>query len=177
MPDTKEMQRVWFVYDEKNVKFYHDFFEAYEVEIVHYDLERGLQFPDVFIQGRRVVKSDSKTLLPGTNHTVYRKDYEKVSSAFRNNPEVIVKKAKNYIGEKKWGFFSRWSSTMANECVLVDYETYYNRGYRFARIVHAHCSDLLYAEATHSLSGVAVLDFILSHTSFNQIFPRITHSS
>ncbi|XP_056015738.1 uncharacterized protein LOC125674044 [Ostrea edulis] len=160
--DVKEnIPKVCFLYDDENIKFYHDFCGTYEVEIVHYDLERGLRFPDVFIQGKRVVKFERKTLNPGKKHKVYQKEYAKLPAAYRNSPENIERKALEKIGERRWTFSSRWSSNLANECVLVDPETYYSRGYRFSRIVHTRCFELLYAEATHRLSGLSFLEYVL----------------
>ncbi|XP_048769779.2 uncharacterized protein LOC125675962 [Ostrea edulis] len=167
--DKEDIPSVCFLYDDKNIKFYHGFCGTYEVEIVHYDLERGLRFPDVFIQGKRVVKFERKTLNPGKKHTIYQKDYAKISAAYRNSPGNTVGKALKKIGERQWTFSSRWSSHLADECALVDPESYYSRGYRFSRIVHTRCFELLYAETTHRLSGLAVLDYVLSHINVDHL--------
>lgn len=136
------------VADEKHVKLYHDLDQTYRVEIVHYDLERGLKFPDVLLEDARVVKFETTTLYIGTEHRVYKKDFLE-SKAYRNVPEVIIQKALDRISERKWTWTGKWSSNLATECVIVDLDKYYYRGYRFGRLVQSQCFELFYADTIH----------------------------
>lgn len=136
---------VYFLADDKHIKMYHDIYGTYRVEIVHYDLENGLRFPDVLFYSARVVKFETMILSVGTKHNVYKKNFVKCE-AYRNVPEVIIEKALEKIGERKWEFFGKWSSCLAAECTIVDLDRYYHRGYRFARLVQSQCFELLYAQ-------------------------------
>lgn len=148
--------------DGKHIKLYHDLLQTYHVEIVHYDLERGLKFPDVLFPSARVVKFETTTLSIGTKHDVYKKNLVK-SEAYRNVPEVTIQNALDMIGEQKWSLFGKWSSDFATECVIVDIDRYYNRGYRFARLVQSQCFDLLYGETLRRCQ-----DFGLDRISFQE---------
>lgn len=148
--------------DGKHIKLYHDLLQTYHVEIVHYDLERGLKFPDVLFPSARVVKFETTTLSIGTKHDVYKKNLVK-SEAYRNVPEVTIQNALDMIGEQKWSLFGKWSSDFATECVIVDLDRYYNRGYRFARLVQSQCFDLLYGETLRRCQ-----DFGLDRISFQE---------
>lgn len=141
--------------DDKHIKLYHDLLQKYRVEIVHYDLGRGLRFPDVLFQSARVVKFETTTLSIGTEHAVYKKNFL-ASEAYRNVPEVTIQKALDKIGEQKWTLFGKWSSDLATECVIVDLDRYYNRGYRFARLVQSQCFDLLYAETLRRCQDIGL---------------------
>lgn len=79
----------------------------------------------------RLVKFETTTLSIGTKHDVYKKKLVE-SEAYRNVPEVTIQNALDMIGEQKWSLFGKWSSDFATECVIVDLDRYYNRGYRFA---------------------------------------------
>lgn len=127
---------VYFLADDKHIKMYHNIYGTYRVEIVHYDLENGLRFPDVMFNSARVVKFETMTLSIGTKHNVYKKNFVKCE-AYRNVPEVVIEKALEKIGERKWDFFGKWSSCLAAECTIVDLDRYYHRGYRFARLVQS----------------------------------------
>lgn len=143
---------VYFLADDKHIKMYHDIHGTYRVEIVHYDLENGLRFPDVMFNSTRVVKFETMTLSIGTKHNVYKKKIVKCE-AYRNVPEVIIEKALEKIGERKWDFFGKWSSCLAAECTIVDLDRYYHRGYRFARLVQSQCFELLYAQISSRCQG------------------------
>lgn len=39
------------------------------------------------------------------------------------------------IGEYKWFLFGKWLFDFVIECVIVDFDRYYNCGYRFVRFV------------------------------------------
>lgn len=132
--------------DDEYIRLYHNLHKIYHVEIIHYDLEAGLRFPDILMTSKRVVKSEVITLDLDRKHTVYKKTFANNVKAYRNQPEVILQKAASKIGERRWTFFGRWSSDVANECVLVDQDTYYSRGERFARLVHSNSFNLLYDE-------------------------------
>lgn len=145
--DIKEARpRIHFSVANGYIKLYHNFHRLYQVELIHYELERGLKFPDIFFNSTRVVKSEVKTLNLENKHTVYKKTFAKNSKAYRNPPEVIVRKAVEKIGERRWSLFGRWSSDFVKECVLVDRETYYSRGERFARRFYSSIFDLLYQD-------------------------------
>lgn len=148
--------------DKKHIKLYHDLLQTYRVEIIHYDLEKGLKFPDVLFESARVVKFETTTISIGTEHDVYKKDFVK-SEAYRNVPDVIIQKALDRIGERKWTWTGKWSSNLAAECVIVDLDKYYTRGYRLASAVHAQCFDLLYAHTLRSCqdSGLERISFIM----------------
>lgn len=75
--------------DGKHIKLYHGLLQTYHVEIVPYDLERGLKFPDVLFPSARVVKFETTTLSIGTKHGVYKKNLVE-SEAHRNVPEVTI---------------------------------------------------------------------------------------
>lgn len=148
--------------DEKHIKLYHDLLQTYRVEIIHYDLEKGLKFPDVLFESTRVVKFETTTISIGTQHDIYKKDFVE-SEAYRNVPEVTIQRALNRIGERKWTWFEKWSSDLAAECVIVDIDEYYNRGYRLARLVQAQCFDLLYAHTLRRCqdSGLERISYIM----------------
>lgn len=152
----KDRPRIHFLAGNGLIKLYHNFHRLYQVEIIHYELEGGLKFPDIFINKTRVVKSEVKTLnLENDEHTVYKKTFAEV---YRNQPEEIVRKAVEKIGERKWKFFGRWSSDFVNECVLVDDNTYYSRGEKFARLLHASFSNRLYHD-TMALGTCSIFGF------------------
>lgn len=148
--------------DGKHIKLYHDLLQTYHVEIVHYDLERGLKFPDILFPSARVVKFETTTLSIGTKHDVYKKKLVE-SEAYRNVPKVTIQNALDMIGEQKWSLFGKWSSDFATECVIVDLDRYYNRGYRFARLVQSQCFDLFYGETLRRCQ-----DFGLDRISFQE---------
>lgn len=110
----------------------------------------------------RVVKFETTTLSIGTKHDVYKKNLVK-SEAYRNVPEVTIQNALDMIGEQKWSLFGKWSSDFATECVIVDLDRYYNRGYRFARLVQSQCFDLFYGETLRRCQ-----DFGLDRISFQE---------
>lgn len=161
--ENKDRPRIHFLVDDEHIRLYHSLYKIYQVEIIHYDLEKGLRFPDVLFASSRVVKSEVKTLDLENKHTVYKKIFAEDSKAYRNQPGIIVQKAVEKIGERRWDLFGRWSSDVAEECVLVDRETYYSRGDRFARIVHANSFDLLYAElmAGGTCSSLSFIDYVM----------------
>lgn len=115
----------------------------------------------------RVVKFETVTLSIGTKHAVYKKNFGE-SEAYRNVPEVTIQKAFDKIGERKWDWFKKWSSDLATECVMVDLDRYYNRGYRFAKLIHSQCFDLLYADQ-ESGSGLERISYLIN---FLMKFPR-----
>lgn len=156
-----DIPKVHFLVDEKNIKLYHNLSGSCRVEIVHYDLERGLRFPDVLFRSSRVVKFETKTLSMGDKHTVYRKKY-KISDAYKNLPDVIVERAVARQGERKWHLIGNWSSHLVTECVVVNLDTYYNRGYRFARLVQNGAYNFLCADLTQRCSGFELIDSLMN---------------
>lgn len=148
----RDVPIIYFLADDKHIKLYHDIHGTYRVEIVHYDLENGLRFPDVMFNSARVVKFETMTLSIGTKHNVYKKKFVKCE-AYRNVPEAIIEKALDKIGERKWAYFGKWSSDLAAECAIVDIDRYYHRGYRFARLVQSQCFELLYSQTSSRCQG------------------------
>lgn len=139
--EREDKANIYFMVDnDRCIKLFHDLSRIYQVEIIHYDLERGLRFPDVFLSSRRRVKIET-VVLDLNKKRAFKKTFPR---AHRRQPDLIIQKALEKVGEANWGFFERWSSTMAEECALVDEETYYRRGERLGRIIHSNCSDLLY---------------------------------
>lgn len=77
--------------DEKNIKFYYNFSGSCCVEIVYYDLERGLRFFDVLFCLFRVVKFEIKIFFMGDKYIVYCKKY-KILDVYKNLFDVIVER-------------------------------------------------------------------------------------
>lgn len=119
-----------------------------------------------------MVKFETMALSIGTKHDVYKKTVGE-SEAYRNVPEVTIQKALDKIGERNWTLFGKWSSDLATECVMVDLDRYYIRGYRFARLVQSQCFDLLYAEALRRCQDYG-LERIISQESGSGL-ERITY--
>lgn len=159
----RDVPIIYFLADDKHIKLYHDIYGTYRVEIVHYDLENGFRLSDVMFNSARVVKFETMTLSISTKHNVYKKNFVKCE-AYRNVPEVIIEKALEKIGERKWSFFGKWSSNLAVECAIVDIDRYYHRGYRFARLVQSQCFELLYARTLSRCQGYGLqrLIFLLN---------------
>lgn len=159
--DDLDIPKVHFLVDEKHIKLYHNLSGSCRVELVHYDLERGLRFPDVLFRSSRVVKFETKTLSMGDKHTVYRKKY-KISDAYKNLPDVIVERVVARQGERKWHLIGNWSSHLVTDCVVVDLDRYYNRGYRFARLVQTGAYNFLCADITQRCSGFELIDSLMN---------------
>lgn len=160
--NDSELPKIHFLVDETHIKLYHDLSGSCHVEIVHYDLERGLRFPDVLFRSSRVVKFETTTLSMGGTHKVYRKKY-KISDAYKNLPDVIVEKALARKGERKWSLIGNWSSHFVTECVVVDLDKYYCRGYRFAKLFQSGAFDFLCADITQRCSGFELLDSLITN--------------
>lgn len=150
---------IQFFVSDGHIKLYHNFYKTYEVEIIHYDLEAGLRFPDVLFGSKRVVKFETTTLDFKKKH-VYKKTFAKDSRAYRNQPDVIVQKAETKIGERKWSFLGNWSSDLAEKCVLVDEKTYYSRGERFARMIQSSFSDQVHCNVLSGTSSFCLMEYV-----------------
>lgn len=122
-------------------------------------MEAGLRFPDVLFGSKRVVKFETTTLDFKKKH-VYKKTFAKDSRAYRNQPDVIVQKAEAKIGERKWSFLGNWSSDLAEKCVMVDENTYYSRGERFARMIQSSFSDQVHCNVLSGTSSFCLMEYV-----------------